>query len=223
MSIVLVAYGNFSSFIGAGLPGQVSPLLAFGHATFVVVAILWARKRADLTWKDLGLRTSGWLRAALVGIAVGGGLAGFVAAALAIAHAIGWQSRTASGSMVASGGLLVVGLRVLVVTAICEELWFRGVVYAGWARLSGPLAGLFIQAGWFAAWHLAVWTWTLGQVSLQAPIPVVAIYPGGLLALGIAGLLFGVIRQRMDHLAGPIAAHWMIVVGLSALVLNGRL
>jgi membrane protease YdiL (CAAX protease family) len=66
----------------------------------------------------------------------------------------------------------------------------------------------------FAAWHLAVWGWTLERVTLTPALPVVLTYPAGLLILGIAGLLFSWLRQATGHLAGPIVAHWVIDVVL---------
>jgi len=44
-----------------------------------------------------------------------------------------------------------------------------------------------------------------------------------LLALGIAGLLFGWQRQATGHLAGPIVAHWAIDAALIALTVWGWL
>jgi membrane protease YdiL (CAAX protease family) len=44
-----------------------------------------------------------------------------------------------------------------------------------------------------------------------------------LLALFLAGLLFGWQRQTSGHLAGPIVAHWLIDAALIALAVAGWL
>ena len=217
-SVVLVAYGNV-----AWQPGVWSALLALTHPLLVVAALAWALGPARLTWGDLGLGRAGWGRGTLLGLALGTLMALAVGGLLLGARAIGWGSSTAVPMPADAPDFALRLLRLLVATALCEEIWFRGVLQACWVRLLGPGRGIVVTAALFAAWHLAIWAWTLDQVTLTPALPFALTYPAGLLILGIAGLLFGWLRQATGHLAGPVVAHWAIDVALVILVSSGWL
>jgi membrane protease YdiL (CAAX protease family) len=217
-SAVIVVYGNLAT-VATWLPypGPLVPVI--GHPVLVAAALVWARGAAGLTWTDLGLGRSGWVRSALLGLGLGGLMALLVLVPLLGFRAIGWSSATTYPPPEDPAAFAQVVLRLLLVTALCEELWFRGLLQACWGRLLPPWQGLLVGAALFAAWHLAVWAWTLERVTLTPALPFVLTYPVGLLILGVAGLLFGWLRRTSGHLVGPIVAHWVIDVVLVALVL----
>lgn len=217
-SAVIVTYGNLAT-VATWLPFPGSLVPVIGHPVLVAAALGWARGPAGFTWADLGLRASGWAGSILLGIGLGGLMTLLVLASLLGFRAIGWSSTTTYLQPEAPAAFAQLVLRLLLVTALCEELWFRGLLQASWGRLLEPWCGLLVGAVLFAAWHLAVWGWTLERVTLTPAIPLVLTYPAGLLMLGIAGLLFGWLRQATGHLAGPIVAHWIIDVALVVLVL----
>ena len=217
-SAVIVTYGNLATVATwLPFPGTLVPVI--GHPLLVAAALAWARGPAGFTWAELGLGRSGWARSALLGLGLGGLMALLVVVPLLGFRAIGWSSATTYPQPEDPAAFAQIVLRLLLVTALCEELWFRGLLQACWGRLLEPRRGMLVGAVLFAAWHLAVWGWTLERVTLTPAIPVVLTYPAGLLILGIAGLLFSWLRQATGHLVGPIVAHWVIDVVLIVLVL----
>ena len=217
-SAVVVGYGNV-----AWQPGVWPALLALTHPLLVVAALAWALGPARLTWSDLGLARGGWGRGTLLGLALGTLMALAVGGLLLGARVIGWGSSTAVPMPADAPDFALRLLRLLIATALCEEIWFRGVLQACWVRLLGPGRGIVVTAALFAAWHLAIWAWTLDQVTLTPALPLALTYPAGLLVLFVAGVLFGGLRQVSGHLAGPVVAHWAIDVVLIALVMGGWL
>lgn len=221
-SVALVLYGNLSTLAASlAWPGPLG--LAAAHLLLVVGALAWARGVAGCTWDELGLGRRGWARGALLGLGLAALMAALVGGLLALFRAIDWTSRTAYPAPTDGGGVLLLGARLLLFTALCEEIWFRGVLHALWVRQLGPARGVVGVALLFAAWHLVVWARTLDRVALQPALPVVVTYPAGLLVLFVAGVLFGWQRAATGHLAGPIVAHWAIDLVLIALVVGGWL
>jgi membrane protease YdiL (CAAX protease family) len=217
-SAVIVAYGNLAT-VATWLPypGPLVPVI--GHPLLVAATLVWARSAAGLTWADLGFSRSGWVRSTLLGLGLGGLMTLLVLVALLGFRAIGWSSATTYPQPEDPAAFAQVVLRLLLVTALCEELWFRGLLQACWGRLLPPRQAMLVGALLFAAWHLAVWAWTLERVTLTPALQFVLTYPVGLLILGIAGLLFSWLRRASGNLIGPIVAHWVIDVALVVLVL----
>lgn len=218
----LVLYGNLSTLV-ASLPWPGPLGLAGAHLMLAVAALAWARGVVGCTWAELGLGRRGWARGALLGLGLAALMAALVGGLLVLFRAIDWTSRTAYPAPSDGGGVLLLGARLLLFTALCEEIWFRGVLHALWVRQLGPTRGVVVVAWLFAAWHLVVWAQTLDRVVVQPALPVVVTYPAGLLALFVAGGLFGWQRAATGHLAGPIVAHWAIDLVLIALVVGGWL
>jgi membrane protease YdiL (CAAX protease family) len=221
-SAVIVAYGNVATLAG-WYPAATLVIPGPAHPAMLAAALAWALGPARLAWADLGLTREGWRRSALLGLALGGGMTLLVVAPILLARAIGWGSATAYPQADEGGGIVLVALRLLIAVALCEEFWFRGVIQASWVRLLGVGRGIVVQAALFAAWHVAVWWWTLGRVSLTPEFPLVLTFPAGMLILFAAGLLFGWLRHAGRHLAGPVVAHWVIDVALVSLVWAGWL
>jgi len=220
-SAVLVLYGNLSALAAVG-PWPLPLLPPLGHPLLAVSALLWARA-TGCSWAALGLGRRGWGRSAALGLGLAAGLAALVGALIALFRAVHWTSATAYPAPASSGAALLLGARLLLLTALCEEVWFRGVLHALWQRQLGGVRGIGVVALLFAAWHLGVWAWTLERVTLQPALPRALTYPAGLLALFLAGVLFGGLRAISGHLAGPVVAHWVIDLVLIALVLGGWL
>jgi membrane protease YdiL (CAAX protease family) len=219
-SVVLLVYGNLATLV-VWQPGQWPTIPAVGHLLFVAVALAWALGPAQLSLAALGLGRVGWRRSTLLGLGVGGLMALLVLAPLVAFRAVGWHSTTA---LPFDGGALAVrAVRLLLASAVCEELWFRGLLQACWGRVLGPVGGILVSAVLFAAWHLVVWGWTLSQVAIQPPLPLALTYPAGLAVLAFAGGFFGWLRQATGHLVGPVVAHWLIVLVLTGLVRVGWL
>jgi membrane protease YdiL (CAAX protease family) len=220
-SVVLVVYGNLAT-LAAQQPSNWPAIPALGHLLLVVLALLWAVGPARLSLTELGLGRAGWGRSALLGLGLGGLMALLVVGPLLAFRAIGWASSTPSPPPDA-GALAQRTLELLLSTAVCEELWFRGLLQTCWVRLLGPPRGIFVTAVLFAAWHLVLWDWTLTQVTLQPALPLALTYPAGIAILTLGGVLFGWLRQVSGHLAGPIVAHWLIDLVLVGLVVTGWL
>jgi membrane protease YdiL (CAAX protease family) len=198
-------------------------LVGPAHILLVLGTVAWARRTGALTWAELGLGRAGWRKGILPGIGLGLFMAALVGVLWLLARAIGWGSVTHVPQPTDPTAFGLKLLQLLLLTALYEELWFRGVLQACWVGLLGVGRGLLVGAVLFAAWHLALWAWTLDRVTLTPPLPFWLTYPGGLLILAVAGLLFGWLRHATGHLAGPVVAHWTIDVILVLLVIAGGL
>ena len=99
-------------------------------------------------------------------------------------------------------------------TAIPEEIVFRGVVLAAWQRVTSSGRAQLVTAGAYALWHLAVVYDSVSSSGVaEGPVLFGLLYLAAIAAIGVAGLLFGVMRSLTGSLAAPIMAHW-VVVGL---------
>lgn len=103
--------------------------------------------------------------------------------------------------------------------ALLEELAFRGLLYSALRRTLSAKASVIISALGFAGWHFAVTATSAAESNLAtaARLPRVLrpyVQPlavaGGMLTTGVAGLIFGTLRERTGNLAGPILAHWIV-------------
>lgn len=109
------------------------------------------------------------------------------------------------------GLLVVVFGKILLATALPEELAFRGLLQARLRAVFGPTAAVLLGSLSFAAWHLLVNARTLGEVNLTTdPLLAVIAFLGQLLAVFVGGLAFALLRERTGNLAGPILAHWLV-------------
>lgn len=115
--------------------------------------------------------------------------------------------------------LVDVLFRVPLGIAVLEELAFRGLLQASLRRELSPGAAIVGSAAGFAAWHLTVTATSAAasNIGTAARLPLFIkpyIQPlavlGGMLTTGIAGILFGALRERTGNLAGPIIAHWIV-------------
>jgi membrane protease YdiL (CAAX protease family) len=103
--------------------------------------------------------------------------------------------------------------------ALLEELAFRGLLYSALRRSLSARASIIYSSLGFAGWHFAVTATSAAESNLStaAKLPR-ALRPyvqplavaGGMLTTGVAGLLFGTLRERTGNLAGSILAHWIV-------------
>ena len=117
--------------------------------------------------------------------------------------------------------LWMLGGQVLVSTAVFEEVVFRGVLHAKLLRLVGTQGALAIGAAVFAAWH-GVIAWRNLRRSNLPRRWFTLLYAGAMANFWLAGLLFGLLRERTGHLAGGILAHWLIVSNILIAVARPR-
>jgi membrane protease YdiL (CAAX protease family) len=108
--------------------------------------------------------------------------------------------------------LYELGVSIVLLTAIPEELAFRGVLLGSALRLWSPLRASLITSALFGLWHIAP---TLHTMSDNRSVSGLAASVGGrvLVVFGsiavtsIAGLAFCWLRLRSRSLLAPIMAH----------------
>jgi len=91
-------------------------------------------------------------------------------------------------------------------TAVGEELLFRGAALRAFeGRLSFHGANL-AQAGLFGLWHLA-WPLTLAVGPAEPPVALPVLALGTLLVTGLVGVVFGMLARATGTLWTPVLAH----------------
>jgi membrane protease YdiL (CAAX protease family) len=108
---------------------------------------------------------------------------------------------TKTGTGVARYVLVGVGL-----TAVGEELLFRGAALGAFERRLPFHGANLAQAGLFGLWHLA-WPLTLALGPGKPPVapPVLAL--GTVLVTGLVGVVFGMLARATGTLWAPVLAH----------------
>jgi len=113
-----------------------------------------------------------------------------------------------------SGGRLLyeLGVSILLLTAIPEELAFRGVLLGSALRLWGPWRASLITSVLFGLWHILPTLHTMrdnrvvavASASIAGQSLVVA---GSVAVTFVAGLIFCWLRLRSNSLIAPVMAH----------------
>jgi membrane protease YdiL (CAAX protease family) len=191
---------------GLGLVGP--PVVSAGLLTLALVLIAW---RAGANRADLGLGRGdlgSGLRygAAAFGVVL---LVVLAAAALPMTNGFLHDSRAAI-----DGGRLAyeLGVSIVLLTAIPEELAFRGLLLGSGLRLWGSGRAALITSALFGLWHIAP---TLDTMHDNRAVSGVSAGAGGqaLVVLGavaatfLAGLVFSWLRLRSGSLVAPVMAH----------------
>jgi membrane protease YdiL (CAAX protease family) len=220
---LLVGWGNAGSSLFGGtarLPGGSLVYVVTG-VTLVVLSVAIAR-RADLDLYAIGLRSTTWLRGAVIGI-VGGAviaLAGIfglqLASAIVGAPVVYDPLRDVTEAELLRHVLLFLPLG----TVLPEEIAFRGTLL-GLLRGRGARAAVIGSAAAFALWHAAVAIVTVGETTVAAPSPwFLPAIVGALVIVFVGGVVLAGLRLWTDTLATTIAAHWVfntaLLVGLWA-------
>lgn len=203
---VLVLFTVARAFGLFGPPRYV--YVSVGLLTVALVLIAWT---AGATRADLGL---GWtdMRA---GLRYGAGAFGIVLLVLVIAAVIPATNGFLHDSRAEIGGarlLYELGVSIVLLTAIPEELAFRGVLLGSALRLWSPLRASLITSALFGLWHIAP---TLHTMSDNRSVSGLAASVGGrvfvvfgsIAVTSIAGLAFCWLRLRSRSLLAPIMAH----------------
>lgn len=208
LTLLLVLTGNFAEF----LRDQGALLLGHGASITVIAVVSILAARSFGGSKALGLDPRaplrGWRSGLLGGLLLGAALA----AAVAVATAVFDRSLEYENISDLTAGELALALMVAfpLVTAIPEELAFRGVLLAAWQRTTSPVAAVAWSSLGFALWHLVVAWETAGGI--DGGLARVGVYVSFLLAVTAAGAIFGLLRLNARGLAAPIFAHWMVVI-----------
>lgn len=214
VATILVVFGNVAA-IAAG-PNVVTVswvLIAQSAGTLLIVIV--ASRWCGLTWAEAGIGWTNLLRSSLIGAGIGLGLAAMGLLALEIGAQLGtpitYQPlRGASISAVLTHALL--GL--LLLTAIPEELAFRGLVLGLLVRKLMPLRAMLVTSTIFVAWHVVVQVQTLAVTNFTSPwliVPAMGLAFAGLFA---GGVIFALLRLRTHNLAAAVVAHWLFDAGL---------
>jgi membrane protease YdiL (CAAX protease family) len=103
--------------------------------------------------------------------------------------------------------------------AVLEELAFRGLLQAALRKHLPPQWSIIGSSLGFAGWHLTVTATSAAQTNIAnaarlprflRPFTQIIAVVGGMLTTGVAGLLFGWLRERTGNLGGPMLAHWLV-------------
>jgi uncharacterized protein len=191
---------------GLGLLGP--PVVSAAILTLAMVLVAW---RAGASLADLGLQRD-HLRA---GLRYGGAAFLLVLVVLVLAAAIPWTRPFLSDARAEiDGGQLAyeIGVSIVLLTAIPEELAFRGVILASAHSLWGAWRATLVSSVLFGLWHIEP---TLETMSGNSAVGGAAANLAGqvLIVLGaitvtfVAGLAFCWLRLRSRSLVAPFIAH----------------
>ena len=190
----------------------------------LTAALWWARGHNRLSWADIGLSEGSWRRSAVFGIVTGLGLAVPLVIFLAFPFLLSQPVHYREIQNLDVVGLLWrLGVELSIATALTEEILFRGILQALFKRSLNTTQAIISTNVVFALWHLVINALSVNQNVLVLPlIPTVAAqvigYLGSLIVVGIGGLVFSVLRERTNHLAGSIGLHWVTVAAMTLLI-----
>ena len=219
LALVILSNGLTLFTYAAGVDRQL--LYVPWAVVLLVAACFWARRAAHLSWTEIGLCGVQWKRTATIGT-----LTGFLLAAPPLLFLIFPFLLTEPAryreiqNLDAVGLLWRLGVELTIATALTEELVFRGILQALFKRSLSAIRALVATNFVFALWHLAINALTLEQNTLALPLIPTAVaqtvgYLGSLIVVGIGGVILSVLRERTNHLAGSIAAHWVSVAAMT--------
>ncbi len=222
LGTLLVVYGNLlamaaSRFDAGILPGLANMVLLAGLLGYV----LWV-KRQPLS--AIGLTTNNLPLSLAAGFGVGALMA--LPALVFFAFPVVSEQPVREATIAALSlpeYVYRVTVHALVVTALVEEVAFRGVLQWRLVSALGTRQGILVGSGFFALWHVVVNAQTAQSTNLPSSPEFVALsFAGSLASVFVGGLLFAVLRQHTGNLASAIAAHWVVVaIMVTALFLAG--
>jgi len=211
---ILVVFGNAAGIVTGPNVVTVS-WAAIAQSAGTVVIVIVASRWCGLTWAEAGIGRTNLLRSSLIGAGIGLGVAAVVLVALEVGAHLGtpitYQPlRRASISAVLTHAL--VGLPLL--TAIPEELAFRGLLLGLLMRTLTPLRATLVTSAIFVAWHVVVQVQTLAVTNFPSPwqiVPAMGLAFAGLFA---GGVIFALLRLSTRNLAAAFVSHWLFDAGL---------
>jgi membrane protease YdiL (CAAX protease family) len=190
---------------------RVVPGAPVAVAAGLVLALALLARAAGLTTAELGLARASWGRglrwgAAAAAVVLAGG--GLVLAVPAL------RDRLAGGGDDWAGVAVQVLLFVPLVTAVPEELAFRGVAWALLRASAGERVATVASSAAFGLWHVLP---ALGGGPANAtlagvlgPGAVAARVAGTVLVTFLAGLVLCRLRVASGSLLAPIILHWVL-------------
>lgn len=200
---VLVVFTVARAF---GLLGP--PVVSISLLIAALVLIAWS---AGATCVDLGLGRAD-MRA---GLRYGAGAFGVILLVLVVAAVIPVTKGFLHDSRAQIGGgrlLYELGVSIVLLTAIPEELAFRGVLLGSALKLWGRWRASLVTSALFGLWHIAPTLHTmsdnraLGGASATAGGQVMLVL-GSIAVTFAAGLIFCWLRLRSRSLIAPVMAH----------------
>jgi membrane protease YdiL (CAAX protease family) len=205
----VLTVGALVLFTFARSSGLLGPLpVAVGLLVAALVLIAWS---SGATRDDLGLR-----RADMgAGVRYGAGAFGLVLLVLLAAAVVPLTNGFLHDSRAHIDGarlLYEVGVPIVLLTAIPEELAFRGVLLGSGLRLWGPWRASLITSALFGLWHIAPTLHTMsdnhvfrGEAASIAGQALLVL--GSIVVTFAAGLAFCWLRLRSKSLIAPVIAH----------------
>jgi uncharacterized protein len=219
LGAVLMAYSNGLAIWARGRGDYPEALFRRLNPAFVLIMLAYAARRPG-GLAAVGLRRQGLWRSLLRGAGLGLALSGpplfFFYRPLLLDTPLeyGPIARLTRREL-----LMDVLVRVPTGIALLEELAFRGLLYAALRRHLPAAWAIAGSSAAFAGWHLAVTATSAAQTNLSeaarlprflSPYVQPIAVAGGMLTTGLAGVAFGLLRERTGNLAGPILAHWIV-------------
>jgi len=205
----VLTVGVLVLFTFARSSGLLGPLpVAVGLLVAALVLIAWS---SGATRDDLGLR-----RADMgAGLRYGTGaflLVLLVLLAAALVPATNGFLHDSRAHIDGARLLYEVGVPIVLLTAIPEELAFRGVLLGSGLRLWGPWRASLITSALFGLWHIAPTLHTMsdnhvfrGEAASIAGQALLVL--GSIVVTFAAGLAFCWLRLRSRSLIAPVMAH----------------
>lgn len=222
LAAAIVAYENVVTVITGG-ELFTSGLAALTISAVLIVAMIFWSSRCRLTLAEIGISRNGALRGAAIGLGVGALMAIPV---LLLSHSNSLTHGGVQYTPFARMTMTDVVIRALVfmplVTALPEELTFRGTLLGLLSRRYDAARATVSSAMAFALWHSLIVFHTVGQTSLTSNgtsffLGVV----GGFAAVFGGGVLFAQLRIRSGNLTTSFCCHWTfnasVLVGLYSL------
>ena len=225
-----VAYPVFLAS-GGDTVGSVRTLVSRGGQVFLILGLYPLSRWLGLTRVSLGLARTlprQWAVGFLLGVSM---LALHVMALLAL------EIRAVNAGGFDWGRLLFVfgkSLGIGAIVALLEETIFRGALFAGVRRFSGPAAAVAISAFYYAALHFLRSRMTLShdavgwdtgfRIAADGFAHLAAMPPDSFLALLLAGVLLGCIRAAVPQGLGycmGIHAGWVFVIKAAKSLTHG--
>ena len=180
----------------------------------VATALVGVARASGISWAELGLGRSSVSRGAAFGVAafllVSTALG--VAALIPATHPLFEDQRAANvtGAALAYQALI----RIPLGTVVLEEVAFRGVLLALFARVSSAEAAVGWSSACFGLWHVVP---TVEALRANRLTPSALAVIAAVVATAAAGAVFCWLRVRSESLVAPALAH--IATNSVALVL----
>lgn len=171
-------------------------------------------RREGLGWEDLGLDPDALVSGAALGVAVALPVSTIVgtAATSAATREVFVEDRITNTSR--GEAMYHAILRIPLATALGEEMIFRGALYALFRRNHSKFKAAVMSSALFGIWHILPTIDSLngGNSMGSGRTRRMAALLGTVLATGLAGLGFIVLREKGRSIATPVVVHGTINV-----------